>query len=87
MHEEEGRRGITRAKASSTRGRQAGAEPEEGPLALFPSMAAAFPGMARPLAGVAAAAHVFADFSAASAVDVARLACAASESELHEDRS
>lgn len=60
---------------------------QQGSLPLFPGMAAAASGMGLRLAGQAAADGVFAEFSAASGVGVARLACAADDGELHRDRS
>lgn len=56
-------------------------------LALFPGMAAAFPGMGQTLAGVPAADRAYAEFSEVSGADVAGLACRASEGELLADRS
>jgi len=58
-----------------------------GCLALFPGMAAAFPGMGRPLAGRPAAARVFAEFGRWSRLDVAGAAAKATAEELFRDRT
>jgi len=57
------------------------------PLALFPGMAAAEPGMARELAAHPSGARVLAEFGAESGVDVRSLACEAGAAELLADRS
>lgn len=58
-----------------------------GALALYPGMAAAFPGMGRALADNPAAKRVLAEFSGASGEDISRLVLEAGESELHSDRA
>jgi [acyl-carrier-protein] S-malonyltransferase len=59
----------------------------KGTLALFPGMAAAFPGMGRPLIALEGAEATYAAFARASGVDVAALACTANEEDLFRDRS
>jgi acyl transferase domain-containing protein len=58
-----------------------------GTLALFPGMAAAFPGMGWPLGCLGAAERTFAEFSEASGEDIGGAACTAAAEVLFRDRT